>query len=146
MNNSVALETLLFEAFPQCVVEGTLAPHDCEECNALKEQLTGATWSQVPADFIRANDDVLPLLSPEAYSAFLPAWLRLSVQEPDGPSAAMLLVNLQSADTSRFTSRQATAIVEVAQYITVHSAFGPADPVNTESLARSRLAWSQVAA
>jgi hypothetical protein len=147
MSDSATLEKLLLEVFPQRVIEGALAPHACEECNALNQKLAGLTWCEVPADFIRENDDVLSLLSPEAYVVLLPAWLRLVVNEPDGPNASMLLVNLQQAATSSgFTPQQASAIIEVAGYITAQNVFGPTDPVNSESLANIHLAWSQVAA
>jgi hypothetical protein len=146
MNDSAALEKLLLEAFPQRVVGGTLATHDCDERNLLKQKLEGLTWCEVPAEFIRANDDVLPLLSPEAYVALLPAWLRLAVNEPDGPNVSLLLVNLQHADTcSGFTPQQASAIIQVAGYIAAKNTVGPTDPINSESLASIRLAWSQVA-
>jgi len=147
MDDLAAIEELLLRAFPRRIVEGTIAPHDCVECDALRKQLTEITWVKVPTDFIRANDGCLPLLSHDAYVAFLPAWLRVAVREPDGPNASMLLVNLRQApNTSGFTPPQAAAIIAAVQYITLHNAFGPSDPVNSESLASIRHLWSPLAA
>jgi hypothetical protein len=146
MDDLAAIEGMLLQAFPRLIVEGAIAPHGCVECDAIRKQLTDITWVKVPADFIRANDGSLPLLSHEAYVAFLPAWLRLAVREPDGPSASMLLVNLRHAPNTRgFTPPQAAAIIEVVRYITNHNGFGPNDPVNMESLASVRQLWSPLA-
>ena len=80
MHSAQVLEKMLLDVFPQRIVEGPIAPHDCEECLALREQLTGITWLDVPGQFVLANDGALPLLSPEAYLAYLPALLMLPQQ------------------------------------------------------------------
>jgi hypothetical protein len=146
MLTSSEIENLLLHAFPQRTVDGEIALHDCEECTALRAELTGVTWVEIPTDFIHSNDGALPLLSRQAYIAFLPAWLRVGLREPDGPNAGMLLVNLREADTNGFTPQQAHAIVEFVAFITSHNIFGPQDPVNSQSLAMVRQLWSQVAA
>ncbi len=93
MGGETMVETLI-GAFPPRIVEGTVAPHDCPECLELRRGLTGMTWLDVPIAFIREHSDVLPLLSPEAYRAFLPAWLRQGVLEAEGEVADVLLVHL----------------------------------------------------
>jgi hypothetical protein len=130
-------------AFPRRVVSGVVAPHECDECDALRRQLQHVTWESVPAGFVHANSGALPLLSSEAYAALLPAWLLQALRQPDSEVAAMLLINLgDEPDTSAFTAEQAGAIVEVARYVVAHSYWGPNDPDNVESLAAIEAAWS----
>jgi hypothetical protein len=129
------LEKKLEQVFPATVVEGVIAPHDCVECDALQKRLASITWLQLPMEFVIENDDVLPLLSKEAYRAFLPAWLLASVRDPGGPNARILMVNLRRIpDTDGFTPSQAAAILETAKFIAQNSLFAPDDPLHVESL------------
>jgi hypothetical protein len=147
MHSTETMVKMLFNAFPQRVVRGTVAPHECEECWGLRDQLTGVTWQDVPGTFVNANDGALPLLSHEAYVAFLPAWLRQAVLDPSGPAASMVLINLHhKPDVSGFTRRQAKVIMEVARFVAHNSIWGPHDPGNVESLAEIERVWSSVAA
>ncbi len=147
MHTTEAIERMLFSAFPQRTVQGVIAAHECEECSALCEQLSGVTWQDVPGEFIQLNDDVLPLLSHDAYLAFLPAWLRQGLLDPGGPVAGMLLVNLRQApDTSGFTRDQAAVVNEVARFIADSNVFGAEDPVNVDSFSEIERVWSPVAA
>jgi hypothetical protein len=138
-----AIVDKLIDVFPQTIVEGTVAPHDCPECMELRGQLTGITWEDVSVEFIRDHDDVLPLLSPEAYRAFLPAWLRQGILEPGGEVAGMLLVNLAcDPDPTGFTLEQRDTIVEAARFIVGNDGFGAEDPENVKSLAAIERAWA----
>jgi hypothetical protein len=140
------IETLLHNAFPEKAVEGVIAPHVCEECDALRNQLQGTTWSYVPSEFVKSFEGSLPLLSQEAYVAFLPAWLLQAAKEPSEEVAAMVLVNLRhEPQTSGFSSAQAFAILEVARHIADTGFWGPDDPVNVESIAAIEAAWRPVA-
>jgi hypothetical protein len=142
----VAMERKLETAFPGVVVDGSLTPHDCLECDALRKQLGGITWRDVPMGFVSEHDGDLPLLSKSAYQAFLPAWLLAGIRNPDGPNATMLLVNLGSEiDTSGFTAEQAAAVVEAAQFMAGNSVFGPTDPVHVDAIAQIRRVWQGAA-
>jgi hypothetical protein len=146
MVDVTAIEAMLFEAFPQRVVENVREGCNCDECRALKTQLKGITWKDVPREFIRRNDGALPLLSHDAYLAFLPAWLRQGILEPDGPNARMLLVNLQhEPDTRGFTSQQAAAIIEAAQFMVMSNKFWMEEPENMEDIAEIKRVWSPIA-
>jgi hypothetical protein len=137
------LEKLL-GVFPQRVVEGQVAPHDCPECRALRSQLSGSAWATVPREFIRENPDTLVLLSHEAYLAYLPAWLRQAVLEPGGEVAAGLLVNIHCGpDLTGFTAEQGAAIIEVARFIVQNNGWEPDDPVNVESAVAIERTWSR---
>ena len=105
------------------------------------------TWSCIPAEFVKANDDALPLLTQDAYQAFLPAWLLQAIREPSEGVAGMLLVNLrQQSRIEGFTPKQASTIIDVARFITANSFWGPVDPVNVDALAEIKAAWGRVAA
>jgi hypothetical protein len=146
MDGEAIVEELI-GVFPRTIVDGPVAPHDCPECQELRAQLTGTTWLDVPCDFVREHPDVLPLLSPEAYLAFLPAWLRQGVLEPEGEVAGMLLVNLAcDPDPTGFTLEQRDAVVEVARFIVQNDCWGSDDAGNMKSLVAIERAWAEVVA
>jgi hypothetical protein len=135
----------LQRAFPQRAVVGPIAPHDCDECAGIRAELTGKPWGEVESGFVDQSADILPLLCPEAYAAYLPAWLRRAVVDPDGDVAFMLLVNLAGADASLFTAEQRRCVVSTARFLATHTAFGP-DEISLESFQKIERNWSGVAA
>lgn len=143
MASSQQLESRLVSVFPKVTAHGTIAPHECAECNAINEQLAGLAWNDVSAGFVYAYDDSLPLLSREAYVALLPAWIREALRDPGSDLAAMLLINLQAAThVQRFSSDQAEVIVEAARYVVGHNGYGSDDPVNRQTIAAIVEAWT----
>jgi hypothetical protein len=147
MTDAAAVEAMIFEAFPQRVVENIREGCNCEECRALQTQLKGITWQDVPREFIRSNAYALPLLSHDAYLAFLPAWLREGVLEPDGLSAGMVLINLwHEPDTNGFTSRQAEVIIKAAQFMVTSDGSLLEEPDHLEDLLKIKTIWSSIAA
>ena len=144
--DAYTLEQQLREAFPEQQITGAIAPHDCEDCYALRAMLGSSTWSSVPPEFVRANDDALPLLTHEAYRAALPAWLLEGIRQPKDAVADMLLVNLrQQRQTDGFTPLQASTIIDIARYITANNFWGPVDPVNVDALAAIKAVWGRLA-
>jgi len=145
--NAALIDRKLLAAFPPLAVEGVVIPHECEECNELRRRLTKVTWHDLSVEFVRSHDGSLPLLSHAAYVAFLPAWLRNALADPDGPVAQMLMVNLwHEPDTSGFTAEQAGVILEVARYVAHQSVYGASDPVNIESVQKIERVWGPLAA
>src|SRR4051812_35742773 len=68
-------------AFPPQPFHGAVSNHDeCEDGIALRQELPGKRWDEVPAAFIDFNSGSLPLLEPNAMVAFLPAWLLRSME------------------------------------------------------------------
>jgi hypothetical protein len=142
-----ALEAQIRKAFPERRVSGPIALGSYDDCEALRLMLENATWIEIPAEFVTAHDGSLPLLTDDAYRAFLPAWLLQAAREPSEGVAGMLLVNLRHEPrTAGFTPDQALTIIDVARFITFSSIWGPTDPVNVDSLAEIRTVWGQVAA
>jgi hypothetical protein len=63
-------------AFPPEPFYGVASTHDeCDEGIALRRELPGKSWDEIPASFIDDNSLSLPLLKPTALVAFFPAWL-----------------------------------------------------------------------
>jgi hypothetical protein len=58
-----------------CPPRGRIAPHECADCDALARAFAGVGWRKMPDGLIEAYASKLPLLSPEAFHYFLPAYL-----------------------------------------------------------------------
>jgi len=134
-------------AFPARVVAGVITPHECPECDAIRKALSEKTWADIPDEFAEEFSGSLPLLSPDAYNAYLPIWLRCAVRNPCGDAAAMVLINV-AADphTEGFTASQAAAIIDVARCVTSTNDWGVDDEGNIESLAEIEAFWGPRAA
>ena len=146
MLTAAEIKSLLIDAFPSRTVDGPIAPHDCEECERLRDHLTGISWISVPDTFPIDNPWALPLLTPEAYTAYLPAWLRASITVPESDLAMALLVNLEAAETALgFTPNQVATILETARYLVEMGKFGP-DVVAIEQLTNIETIWGPNAA
>lgn len=141
--NHQDLTANLFAAFPPKLFQGTAAAHDCDECAALRSKLQGSSWTLLTTQFVDENADVLPLLTPEAYTAYLPAWLLRAIEDPDSEGAAMLMVNLtmDCHNAAVFTPEQRKAIVAIAEWVCETNVFGPQDPVNKETIQSVRELW-----
>ncbi len=61
--------------------EHEIAPHRCQECDELRNDLAPYDANAVPLEILRKHVWDLPLLSAEAKQYFLPAWLSASVLE-----------------------------------------------------------------
>jgi hypothetical protein len=132
----------LQEAFPYEPFEGLVAKHECEECLMLRAELSGKSWEELSVDFLRENDDCLPLLTPAAYHAFLPAWLSYGLSDPEGGPATMALINMSATVPSNmYSSEQRRAIVKAAEFIHQADPFCTQDADSIERLIAIRLRW-----
>lgn len=52
-----------------------IAPHECEECEAVRVAFDGKAWYSLDASFLEENYDKLPLLGATALPAYLAAYL-----------------------------------------------------------------------
>ena len=74
----------LVDAFPPQPFYGLVSAHDeCDDGIALRRELPGKRWDDVPAAFVRDNSLSLALLEERALVAFLPAWLFCSFDKSD---------------------------------------------------------------
>lgn len=131
----------LVDVFPPYVPEGESAPHECMECSEIRAQLDGGTWLEVPASYIEAHGDILPLLSEPARHAFLPAWLRQALLNPRGNVPSIVMVHLETQGPSKlFSPAQVEAVVLMAQAIAEGSVYG-LDEIDRESLDAVQRMW-----
>lgn len=137
----------LQRVFPPIVVPGRAAPHVCSECDEISQALADRAWTEIPRDFLLRNPDVLPLLSEDAYVAYLPAWLREGLLSPDEGVAASLIVNLHSTPpVARFTSEQARVILALAKAMLAANMWPDDDPTDLESIDSVEQTWGPRAA
>jgi hypothetical protein len=74
----------LVEAFPPQRFYGLVSTHDeCDDGIALRRELPGKRWDEIPAAFVDNNSLSLLLLEERALVTFLPAWLLRSVDKFD---------------------------------------------------------------
>ena len=132
----------LVQAFPARVVEGPIAPHECDECAAIRAALTGRTWIEVPDSVAEEFSGSLPLLTEDAYNAYLPVWLRAALNDSSCEAASMLLINLaDEPPTTKFSREQARTILLVARTVVQQNYWGPEDEGNLINLRAIEAAW-----
>lgn len=137
------VEQRLRAAFPPRTVAGVITPHECPECDAIRKRLAQKTWADVPDEFAEEFAGSLPLLSPDAYNAYLPIWLRCALRNPNGAAATMVLINVANdPHTEGFTALQAAVIIEVARVVTSTNWWGGDDEGNVERLAAVEAFWT----
>lgn len=137
----------LHKSFPPRIVGGIITPHECDECIAIRRALEGRSWHEIPNAFAEKFSGSLPLLSPDAYNAYLPIWLRAAVEDPDGEAAAMVPINLSDAPSKTgFTPSQRSALIAVVEFIANHNWCGPDDPDNVKYVSAVRAEWGSSAA
>jgi hypothetical protein len=144
-----ALQVLqqLESAFPERAVIGVITPHECDECSSMRMQLEGKTWCEVANEFAEEFAGSLPLLTSDAYNAYLPVWLRAAVVNPDGESANMIPINLANEPShASFTAAQVAALTAVVEYVTNNNRWGAEDPTNVEAIKAVKAEWGDGAA
>jgi hypothetical protein len=62
------------EAFPATRFDGPITSCDCEECTNIREELRHKRWDEISTAFLDSTCSPM-LLTPEAFHAFLPAYL-----------------------------------------------------------------------
>ncbi len=77
------LRNQIRQAFPATQFCGPITPCECEECMDIREGLRHKQWDQIPAAFIELTCN-LTLLTPEAFQAFLPAYLLRALDDLSG--------------------------------------------------------------
>ena len=126
---TAALREAIRRSFPAERYTGKVTPHDGEwlpeltEENAilddhmfLYEALNGRRWTEVPTQLLRNQPDGYVLLTDEAFTAFLPAWLMHSLEGMDAKNEVRdFLVYTFSSTLSQFR------VLNPEQQLTVRS-------------------------
>jgi hypothetical protein len=79
----MALKDQIRTAFPCFPFFGPITPCHCDECTEIKEGLREKQWDEIPAAFLDFTLNPT-LLAPEAFQAFLPAYLNRGLDDLDG--------------------------------------------------------------
>ena len=118
MRNTQTYLDSLNSAFPDLKVLGEVAHHDCAECASLRKALNDKVWSELDTDFLRDNYDALPLLTSEAFNAFIAAWLRYALSNSPDEVSEYLLIHLSNVPkTNRFTKHQAKVLLGIVDFL-----------------------------
>ncbi|MBK9163301.1 MAG: hypothetical protein IPM21_05210 [Acidobacteria bacterium] len=72
------------DIFPEIVPRVPLINHKCEDCLELQNAFSCKSWKEISTELLRAHFANLPLFSPEAFHAFIPAYLVHSIENLDG--------------------------------------------------------------
>ncbi len=130
-------------AFSPDPYTGVVAPHKCLECDELQLALQNKAWNDIKNTLMLEIEGCLPLLAPDAFQAFFPAWLSLGLDDPEGTTASFAIIHLKATDRSRlFTVAQRRVILEWLEYIWDNTHTGLKDVELTEDFeeVRSKLA------
>jgi hypothetical protein len=94
--NIGTVRSAIRRAFPAFVFRGSITPVDgcpwSEELDDeiyLYEGLRDKSWIDVSDEFVRRHDGDLPLLTAEAFAAFLPAWMMSGLNDPSGKNPVL---------------------------------------------------------
>ena len=96
--------------------------HNCDECVRLALDLGEKRWDQLQVDVLNYHGDSLPLLSPEAFRYFLPAYLLEALRSPEGimPMHVMFALQpgrLRRREESQFSPNEERAIRSFLQFM-----------------------------
>ncbi len=81
-------------AFPATQYFGPITPCDCDECSEIRDGLNHKQWDEVPQEFLDFTGNPT-LLTPEAFVAFLPAYLLRALDDLN-PHGAVLGLTVYS--------------------------------------------------
>lgn len=129
-----ALKQKIAEAFSDVPYPGDerIALHECPECQEIRESFRGQTAGTLLDGVIDSHFDSLPLLSPETFRFFIPAYMRYSLEHPDSTVSFFTRQSLGEAGVDGFylerwrlfSSRQREAVVAFLESLRPHEIQG----------------------
>lgn len=105
---------------------GRVVVHRCEECERVSTDFAGKHWTDLSPQVLRFHYDAIPLLSPEAFAYYLPAYLLFAARDPSSGVAEMLLYALgptagpgtaECVAACRYSAAQLQLLLQVAELI-----------------------------
>jgi hypothetical protein len=112
-------------------------PHDCVECDDLKNDLHPFDSESVPDEVLDKHLWDLPLLSDDAKQYYLPAWIVRSIDDPESDYTQAFLFALDSdhrwAPTTPYTERQWRALGACLDYLETN-----VDELSRDDVAKAR--------
>nr|WP_316643362.1 hypothetical protein [uncultured Roseateles sp.] len=102
-----------------------IVPHQCAECDALRDSLSGITCDALTGELLHKHVWDLPLLSAKAKHYFLPAWLCAALADPTGDAADAARINIDSNQgydpESGYSNEQWLAVISWLDYLATTS-------------------------
>ena len=100
----VELHSAISSAFREVEYPGKarLVAHQCEECSELDEAFRDKDPATMLPSTVERHWGDLPLLTPESFHYFLPAYLRCAINEPTSLVAEFLLYSLIPGKSEEF--------------------------------------------
>jgi hypothetical protein len=127
MRDAAVLDDLIRATFTNVgFPKGTdVAVHDCEECDAVRKAFSGQIPFSLPSDVLEYHHDALPLMSPEAFHHFLPAYLTYSVNRPTSLVAQSAWFSLSPPELDqrytdrfgRFSDPEKAVVLQVVEFM-----------------------------
>ena len=120
------LSAKIRDAFPDIAPPSfPVVLHKCDECDQVKAAFLGKRWSEISLGTLRDHYCSLPLLSPEAFRYYLPAFLLGAIKDMDHPNSSLhtfaiyslLPDGLVRREKCGFTVEQERAIIEFARWM-----------------------------
>ena len=115
------LKQLICAAFPAGRLHDlTVALHACPECDRVNDDFRGKRWTEVDAPTIEYHFDSLPLLSPDAFRHYVPAYMVYAIDHPDSTIAEFLMYSMENSGGRHmpgFTAQQEQAIAAVCSLL-----------------------------
>jgi len=116
---------------------GRIAPHECDECDELRDDLHPYDSASVPDALLDRHACDLPLLSDEAKQYYLPAWMIRSIEDPESNCTEALLSALDSDHrwfpATPYTDRQWRVIEAYLDFLEAN-----VDGLTLENVAKAR--------
>ena len=78
------------------------AGHDCEECDGIRRAFNRQAPFSLPGDVLEYHHDSLPMMTPEAFHHFLPAYLIYAIDHPDSLVAEFAWFSLSPPEFDDF--------------------------------------------
>ena len=130
-------------AFPRGI---DTAGHDCDECDGIRKAFDRQAPFSLPADVLEYHYDSLPMMTPEAFHHFLPAYLTFAIDHPDSLVAQFAWFSLSPPELNgfyaerfgRFSEAEKAVVLQVAEYL-----INADNDLGSEEVARARRYWCE---
>jgi len=146
MPEATVLKDLVRSAFAEgAFPRGTnAAGHVCDECDGIRKAFNGQAPFSLPGDMLEYHYDSLPLMTPEAFQHFLPAYLIYAIDHPDSLVAQFAWYSLSPAELDdfysirfgRFSGTEKAVVLQVVEYL-----INADNNLESEEVARARRYW-----
>ncbi len=117
-----------------------LVPHQCGECDALRDDLRGRAPDELSDVWVQRSFDQLVFMSDDTKRHYLPAYLRVAGRDPESTVAQFVLYSLSDEfrfqPTGGYTTAQQRAILDYLSFVEPQT-----DSTMHEYISKARELW-----